>query len=76
MLQYFVDVTVEIIEEEGIELGLTEDIKPLLYDPDLTSRSLSLLKLAKKEQELDDQTIADVNEMNVLYMGRHAHYDS
>jgi len=52
MLQYFVDATVEIIKEEGIELGLTEDIKPLLYDPDLTSRSLSLLKLAKKEQEL------------------------
>lgn len=66
MLQYFVDATVEIIEEEGIELGLTEDIKPLLYDPDLTSRSLSLLQLAKKEQELDDQMIADVNEMNVL----------
>jgi len=47
-------------------IGLTEEIKSLLYDPDLTSRSLSLLKLAKKERELDDQTITDVNEMNVL----------
>ncbi|WP_312113315.1 TetR family transcriptional regulator [Brevibacillus reuszeri] len=47
-------------------IGLSEEIKPLLYNPDLTSRSLALLKLAKKERELDDQTIEDVNEMTVL----------
>ncbi|MGE5701238.1 MAG: TetR family transcriptional regulator [Clostridia bacterium] len=47
-------------------IGMPEEIKPLLYNPDLTSRSKALLELAKKERDLDDRVIEEVNEMAVL----------
>lgn len=47
-------------------IGFTDEIKPMLYDPDLTSRSKALLELAKRERDVDDQTIGEVNEMAVL----------
>jgi len=47
-------------------IGFTEEIRPMLYDPDLTSRSRSLLELAKQERELSDERITEVNEMSVL----------
>ncbi|WP_400162454.1 TetR family transcriptional regulator [Brevibacillus sp. TJ4] len=47
-------------------IGFPEEIKPLLYDPDLTSRSKALLELAKKERSLSDERIEEVNEMAVL----------
>lgn len=47
-------------------IGFTDEIKPMLYDPDLASRSKALLELAKREQDVDDKTIEEVNEMSVL----------
>ena len=47
-------------------IGFSDEIKPLLYDPDLTSRSKALLEMAKKERPLSDERIEEVNEMAVL----------
>ncbi|WP_411502613.1 TetR/AcrR family transcriptional regulator [Brevibacillus centrosporus] len=47
-------------------IGFTDEIKQMLYDPDLTSRSKALLELAQKEQDIEAATIEEVNEMCVL----------
>ncbi|MED1954095.1 helix-turn-helix domain-containing protein [Brevibacillus centrosporus] len=47
-------------------LGFPEEIKPLLYNPDLVSRSREMLEMAKKESDLDEQMIEEANEMAVL----------
>lgn len=47
-------------------VGFTDEIRPLLFESDLTIRSKALLEMAKREQEINDEAIEEVNEMAVL----------
>ncbi|WP_246009577.1 TetR/AcrR family transcriptional regulator [Brevibacillus fluminis] len=47
-------------------VGFSDEIRPLLFESDLTTRSKALLDMAKREREITDEAIEEVNEMAVL----------